>query len=46
MSPIDAKNHGGSTEISSQINVLSTQVYSTFTDLIGDEDFTLGLMKV
>lgn len=46
ISPIDAKNHGGSTEISNDINVLSTQVYSTFTDLIGDEDYTLGLMKI
>ena len=46
ISPIDAKNHGGSTEISNKVNVLSTQVYSIFTDLIGDEDFTLGLMKV
>jgi len=46
ISPIDANNHGGSTEISNEINVLSTQVYSTFTDLIGDEDYTLGLMKI
>lgn len=46
ISPIGAKNHGGSTEISNDINVLSTQVYSTFTDLIGDEDYTLGLMKI
>lgn len=46
ISPIDAKNHGGSTEIANEINVLSTQIYSIFTDLIGDEDYTLGLMKV
>ncbi len=46
ISPIDAKNHGGSTEISNEINVLSTQVYSIFTDLIGDEDYTFGLMKI
>lgn len=46
ISPIDAKNHGGSTEIANEINVLSTQIYSIFTDLVGDEDYTLGLMKV
>lgn len=46
ISPIDAKNHGGSTEIANEINVLSTQIYSIFTDLIGDEDYTLGLMKI
>lgn len=45
ISPIDAKKYDISTEISNETNVYSTQVYSIFTDLIGDEDYTLGLMK-
>lgn len=45
ISPLDAQKYEGSTEISNKINVYSTQIYSIFTDLIGDEDYTLGLMK-
>ena len=45
ISPLDA-NNSKSTEISSEINVLSTKIYSIFCDLKGDEDFTSGLIKI
>ncbi len=46
ISPLDAAKYEGSTEISNKVNVYSTQIYSIFSDLIGDEDYTLGLMKI
>jgi predicted nucleotidyltransferase len=45
ISPLDAEKSTESTRISSETNVLSTQIYSIFSDFIGDEDYTLGLMK-
>lgn len=46
ISPLDASKYGKSTEISSYINVLSTELYSILSDLNGDEDYRLGLMKI
>ncbi|MBR2861336.1 MAG: nucleotidyltransferase family protein [Clostridia bacterium] len=47
ISPLDSQNYDKSTEISSSTNVLATHVYSVmYPGLLGDEDYTLGLMKV
>jgi predicted nucleotidyltransferase len=45
ISPLDAEQGTVSTRLSSETNVLSTQIYSIFSDVIGDEDYTLGLIK-
>ncbi len=46
ISPLDAQNGSESTAISSETNVLSTKVYSIFSPLNGDEDYTTGLNKI
>lgn len=46
ISPLDALKYDKSTELSSNINVIATQVYSILSNLNGDEDYTLGLLKV
>ena len=46
ISPIDASKYGESTEISSKTNILSTEIYSTFNSMLGNEDYTIGLMKI
>ncbi len=46
ISPLDAYKYNKSTEISSETNVLSTQVYSVLSDIKGNEDYTKGLLKI
>ena len=46
ISPLDAEKQTISTKLSSETNVLSTQIYSIYSDFIGDEDYTLGLIKI
>ena len=46
ISPLDSVKYNKSTQISSHINVLSTQIYSILSDLNGNEDYTNGLLKV
>ena len=46
ISPLDAEKQTISTKLSSETNVLSTKIYSIYSDLIGDEDYTLGLIKI
>jgi len=46
ISPLDAERYSSSTAISNDINTLATEVYSIYSSLHGDEDYTLGLMKI
>ena len=46
ISPVDAARQDESTALSSAINVRGTQLYSLYSDLTGEEDFTKGLIKV
>ncbi len=46
ISPLDAERYPDSTAISNDVNILATEVYSILTNLHGDEDYTIGLMKV
>lgn len=45
ISPLDADKYNKSTKISSDINVYSTQIYSILSNINGDEDYTVGLIK-
>ncbi len=46
ISPLEAESYEDSTRISSDLNVLSTQIYSVLSDLKGNEDYTYGLIKI
>ncbi len=47
ISPLDTRNYGASTQLSARANINATKLYSIpCKELIGDEDFTLGLMKI